>query len=175
RRANYVSNILAVHAAQDIMQVLPKACENGQDLEAREIMANASMTAGMAFTNVSLGIVHSMAHTLGSYFHIAHGLADAVILPYIIEYNSSEPYAKKIYDEFAASIGETDLGQAVRKLNQRVGIPACVQELIPDEAKYTEFLDNMAVMAKEDGCTKTNPIIPDEEQFKELFMKVYRG
>ena len=83
-RANYVSDILAKAAAKDIIETLPKAYENGQDLKAREIMVNASMVAGMAFTNVSLGIVHSMAHTLGSYFHVAHGLADAILLLYIL-------------------------------------------------------------------------------------------
>ena len=100
-RANYVSNILAKSAAKDIIETLPKAYEDGQDMKAREIMVNASMVAGMAFTNVSLGIVHSMAHTVGSYFHVAHGLADAILLPYVMEFNSTEPYAKKVYEDFA--------------------------------------------------------------------------
>lgn len=89
-----------------------------------------SMVAGMAFTNVSLGIVHSMAHTLGSYFHVAHGLADAILLPYILEFNSAEPYAKKAYDDFAASIDATDLIQVVHELNKKVGIPSSLKEVI---------------------------------------------
>ena len=76
-RVNYVADTLARRAARDIIAVLPQAVANGEDLAARETMANASMSAGMAFTNVSLGIVHSIAQTLGSYFHISHGLADA--------------------------------------------------------------------------------------------------
>ena len=91
-RANYVSDILATQAALDIMETLPKAYENGQDMKAREIMVQASMVAGMAFTNVSLGIVHSMAHTIGGFFHVAHGLADAILLPYIcLLYTSPSP------------------------------------------------------------------------------------
>ncbi|MEI3521623.1 MAG: iron-containing alcohol dehydrogenase [Anaerosacchariphilus sp.] len=174
-RANYVSDILAKAAAKDIIETLPKAYENGQDLKAREIMVNASMVAGMAFTNVSLGIVHSMAHTLGSYFHVAHGLADAILLPYILEFNSAEPYAKKAYDNFAASIGATDLIQVVHELNKKVGIPSSLKEVIPDEEKYMSMIDTMAPVAKKDGCTKTNPIIPEIDQFKELFVKAYKG
>ncbi len=174
-RANYVSNILAKSAAKDIIETLPKAYEDGQDMKAREIMVNASMVAGMAFTNVSLGIVHSMAHTVGSYFHVAHGLADAILLPYVMEFNSAEPYAKKVYEDFAEYIGEKDLIQTVKELNQKVGIPTALKDVIPEEEKYMDMLDEMAKVAKADGCTKTNPIIPEPEQFKELFVKAYRG
>lgn len=174
-RANYVSNILAKNAAKDIIETLPRAYENGKDMKAREIMINASMVAGMAFTNVSLGIVHSMAHTLGSYFHIAHGLADAILLPYVMEFNSGEPYAKKIYEDFADFIGEKDLIETVKELNRKVGVPSALKDVIPDEEKYMDMLDEMAKVAKADGCTKTNPIIPEPEQLKELFVKAYRG
>lgn len=175
QRGNYLSNILAVKAAQDIMKWLPAAYENGQDLKAREIMVNASMVAGMAFTNVSLGIVHSMAHTLGSYFHIAHGLADAILLPYIMEFNEGEEYARKAYADFAESIGSGNLAESVRDLNKKVGIPGALKEVIDEEARFMELLDDMAKAAAADGCTKTNPVIPDADQFKELFVKAYRG
>ena len=174
-RANYVSNILAKSAAKDIIETLPKAYEDGQDMKAREIMVNASMVAGMAFTNVSLGIVHSMAHTVGSYFHVAHGLADAILLPYVMEFNSTKPYAKKVYEDFAEYIGEKDLIQTVKELNQKMGIPTALKDVIPEEEEYMDMLDEMAKVAKADGCTKTNPIIPEPEQFKELFVKAYRG
>ena len=156
-RANYVSDILATQAAIDIMENLPKACADGTDMKAREIMLQASMVAGMAFTNVSLGIVHSMAHTLGGVFHISHGLADAILLPYVIRYNEADERAKKVYDTFAEKIGAENLYTAV----------------IADEAVFTEKLDEMAALAKADGCTKTNPVIPEVEEFKELFMKAY--
>ena len=174
-RANYVSDILATQSAIDIMETLPIAYENGADMHAREIMLQASMVAGMAFTNVSLGIVHSMAHTLGGMFHVAHGLADAILLPYIIRYNSTDAKAKEVYDTFAKKVGAENLYEAVEKLNKRLNIPSCLQEVIPDEAAFVEKLDEMAALAKADGCTKTNPIIPELEEFKELFMKAYRG
>lgn len=170
-RANYVSDILATKAAQDIIATLPKAYADGSDLAARETMIDASMVAGLAFTNVSLGIVHSMAHTVGSYFHVPHGLADAVILPYVMRFNSAEPYAKAAYDRLAASIGSTDLIETVRALNSTLHIPATLGEIIPDRARYLAMLDTLAAGAKADGCTKTNPIIPTPEQLQTLFVE----
>ena len=134
-RANYVSDILATQAAIDIIENLPKACADGTDMKAREIMLQASMVAGMAFTNVSLGIVHT----------------------------------------FAEKIGAENLYTAVEGLNRTLHIPSCLKEVIADEAVFTEKLDEMAALAKADGCTKTNPVIPEVEEFKELFMKAYRG
>ncbi len=172
-RANYLTNILARAAAVDIVNTLPKACENGQDMNAREIMINASMTAGLAFTNVSLGIVHSMAHTLGSYFHVSHGLGDAILLPYIIDFNSANPRAKAVYDKLAADLGGIDLAEIVRNLNKNIGIPANIKAVVKEEFDYQAKLEEMAECALADGCTKTNPIIPDVPQFVELFKKVY--
>ncbi len=174
-RANYLANILAHAAVIDIVNNLPKAYENGADMEAREIMLNASMTAGLAFTNVSLGIVHSMAHTLGGYFHVAHGLADAILLPYIIQFNSADPTAKAVYDKLAKDLGGSDLCEIIRELNRKVGIPSCMKEIIPDEAAYMAKISEMAPAALADGCTKTNPIIPTKEQLAELFQKVYKA
>lgn len=174
-RANYVSDILATKAVKDIVTYLPCAYENGQDLKAREMMINASMIAGMAFTNVSLGIVHSMAHTLGSYFHLPHGMADAILLPYVMEFNSADEHAKEVYKMMANEIGKEDLIAVVKELNTRLHIAHSLKEVIEDENAFVEKLDAMAEAAKADGCTKTNPIIPDIEQFKELFMKSYRG
>lgn len=174
-RANYLSDILASQAAQDIMEYLPIACENGQNMKAREIMVQASMVAGLAFTNVSLGIVHSMAHTLGGIFHVPHGLADAILLPYIIRYNEADERAKEVYDNFAKRIGVENLGDAVAALNDKINVPATLGEVIADEAAFMEKLDEMAALAKADGCTKTNPVIPDLDGFKKLFVKAYRG
>lgn len=174
-RANYLGNILATQAALDIMENLPKAFKDGNDMTARENMLNASMAAGIAFTNVSLGIVHSMAHTLGSYFHIAHGLGDAMLLPYIIRFNESDERAACIYKEFAAKAGGEDLAGMVETLNKELNIPSAFREIIPDEEKYMSILEEMAEMAKADGCTKTNPVIPAIEELKELFIKAYKG
>ncbi|ACD52989.1 NADH-ubiquinone oxidoreductase subunit 6 [Clostridium botulinum] len=174
-RANYVSNILALQAAIDIIEALPNAYEFGEDLEKREKMLNASMVAGMAFTNVSLGIVHSMAHTLGGYFKVAHGLADAILLPYIIEFNSNNKDAKAIYDNVAEKVGCKDLGQVIKELNEKLNVPKKLSEIITDEEKYNDLLDEMSKAALADGCTKTNPIVPTIEQFRELFIKAYKG
>lgn len=174
-RANYLADILARAAAIDIVNTLPTACKNGDDLDARETMINASMTAGLAFTNVSLGIVHSMAHTIGSYFHVSHGLGDAIILPYIIEFNSADKRSKQIYDKLAKDLGGTDLKEIVDKLNAEIGIKPRIKDVVADEEAYMSKLSKMAKAAKADGCTKTNPIIPTPEQFEELFKKVYNG
>lgn len=130
-RANYLSDILASQAAQDIMETLPTAYENGNDIKARETMVQASMVAGIAFTNVSLGIVHSMAHTIGGIFHVSHGLADAIILPYIIRYNEQNETAKEVYAKFAKRIGAENLHEAVEALNEKLNIPKCFKEIIP--------------------------------------------
>jgi alcohol dehydrogenase class IV len=175
RRANYLSKILAGNAAKDIIANLPRAYADGNVIEYREIMINASMVAGLAFTNVSLGIVHSMAHTLGSYFGISHGLADAIILPYVMEFNLEDETAKTAYSELARELGADDLIRVVEDLNKSIGIPSHISELIPYENEYMEKLVAMSEMALNDGCTKTNPVIPTREQMKALFIKIYKA
>ncbi len=174
-RANYVSDILAKQAAKDIISTLPIAYENGNDIGARAVMSQASMIAGMAFTNVSLGIVHSMAHALGGIFHIPHGLADAVLLPYIIEYNSKDERAAEIYRKFQCEIGSENLKDTISGLNAKMGIPSRLKEIIADEIGFLLRIEEMSELAKADGCTKTNPVIPSLEEFKELFKKAYFG
>ena len=174
RRANYLADILASAAVRDIFAYIKRAYDDGSDMEAREYMLNASMTAGLAFTNVSLGIVHSMAHTLGSYFKIPHGLGDAVILPYIIAFNSRMDYAKDKYDALAREIGADSFEQAVISLNESLGIPSSFKDMI-DREKYDALIGDMADMAMADGCTKTNPVIPTREEQIGLFRQVYDG
>lgn len=174
QRANYLSDILAVAAAKDIFTYLKRACDDGSDMEAREFMLNASMTAGLAFTNVSLGIVHSMAHTLGSYFKIPHGLGDAIILPYVMAFNCRAAYAKEKYDALAKIIGADSLVTAVRSLNESVGIASCVKDMIGKE-QYFARIEEMADMAMADGCTKTNPVVPTRDEQIELFRQIYEG
>lgn len=174
-RANYVSDTLARRAISDIHEYLPQAYANGQDMKAREIMLNASMIAGMAFTNVSLGIVHSMAHTVGGLFHVAHGLADAIILPYIIEYNSGKEYAKELYESVAAGFGSSDMAEVIRSLNAKLNIAPTLGGVIKDAETYNAKIHEMALMALADGCTKTNPIIPTVEEMEDLFRLVFNG
>lgn len=175
-RAHFLSDLMASFGAKEIFTYLPKAFENGADLDAREHMLNASMVAGMAFTNVSLGIVHSLAQTLGGMYVLPHGLGDAIVLPYIIEFNSADAHAKQVYEKLAAELGVRDLAQAVRELNEKLHIPRTVAEALNvPEAEYMARLDEIAQIALEDGCTKTNPIIPTTAQMKLLAEKIYRG
>ena len=175
QRANYVADVLARRAVIDIHDYLPKAYQNGQDMEAREVMLNASMIAGMAFTNVSLGIVHSMAHTVGSLFHVSHGLADAIILPYIIEYNCGNEWAAGVYKSMAAEFGKENMADVIRDLNNELNIAPTLGHIIKDADTYNERIHEMALMAIADGCTKTNPIIPTVEEMEDLFRLVFNG
>lgn len=173
-RANYLSNILAKQASVDIINNLVIAYKNGNDIKTREIMLNASMVAGLAFTNVSLGIVHSMAHTLGSYFQVSHGLADAIILPYVIKFNSDNKEVKNIYDELVKDLGRSgNLEDIIFELNDSINIPRDFSSVIKNRKAYLSELDEMAACAKADGCTKTNPIIPTLDQFKDLFVLLF--
>ena len=175
-RAHFLSDVLAKYAFKEIYEYLPKAYDEGSNLEYREHMANAAMTAGLAFTNVSLGLVHSFAQTLGGMYVLPHGLGDAIILPYIIEFNYADPRSKQICDELARSIGKTDLAQAVRELNDRLGIPRTVAEALDTtEDEYMGRLSEIAIGALKDGCTKTAPIIPPQSTMEELAKLIYLG
>lgn len=173
-RANYISDVFVRRAITDIYNNLPLAYADGSDLMCREAMLNASMIAGMAFTNVSLGIVHSIAHTVGGLFHVPHGLADAIILPYIVEFNSADTRARELYESASADFGG-DMCAAIRTLNNKLGIPLTLSEVIHDTEKYNSKIAEMASMALADGCTKTNPIIPNQEQMEHLFHLVFAG
>ncbi len=174
-RANYISDVFVERAVADIYTWLPVAYNDGENIKAREIMLNASMIAGMAFTNVSLGIVHSMAHAIGSIFHMSHGLADAILLPYVIAYNSKNEEAKSRYDKVAALVGGGDMVEIVTTLNEKLGIAKTLSAHIPNAEEFEAKVAQMASMAKADGCTKTNPIIPDEDGFAALLRQAYYG
>jgi len=174
-RSNVISDTLAEKAIKDIFSYLPKAYECGENIEYREKMLNASMIAGLSFTNVSLGIVHSMAHTVGGYFKVPHGLADAVILPYVIRFNQSESYAKERYDYLGKLVGKEDFSDAVFELNEFMNVPKTLKEIINNDEGFEAVIKKMAEMSKKDGCTKTNPIIPTVEEFEELLKKIYYG
>lgn len=173
QRAHFLSDILAKQAIIDIMEYLPLAYEDGGNIEYREKMLNASTIAGMAFTNVSLGIVHSMAHTLGSMFSLPHGLSNAILLPYVIRFNMTDEKAKERYSKIANLCGYEDAADMVFNLQKKVGIPSKLSEVIPDKTEFFEKMDAMCDMAKKDGCTKTNPVIPTIEQIKELYTEAY--
>lgn len=199
----YVSNMasdytdgLAEKAGELIHNYLLRAYENGSDKEAREKVHNASCIAGMAFTNAFLGINHSLAHKLGGEFHIAHGRCNAILLPYVIRYNSSKPtkfvsfpkyeyyIANEKYANFARKIGlsveNTEDGvekliNMVNTMNEKLGIPKSFKEYGIDEETYMNKLDNLANNAFEDQCTTANPRLPLVTELKKILIDAYYG
>ena len=188
---------LAIKAIQLVFEYLPGAYKNGaNDEEAREKMHNASCIAGMAFTNAFLGLNHSIAHKIGGEYHVPHGRANAVLLPYVIEYNSSVPtkfvsfpkykkfIADKKYAEIASYIGlspkNTDDGvkkliEAVKTLSAELNEPASFKECGIDEKEYMSKLSDIADKAFEDQCTTANPRLPLVSEIEEIMKKAYFG
>ena len=174
---------VALRALKMIFEYLPRAYDNGQtDAEAREKMANAATMAGMAFANAFLGVCHSMAHKLGAFHHLPHGVANALMIEEVIRFNSVEaptrmgtfpqygyPHTQARYAEIADYLklgGNTDaekvenLIQAINALKERVGIKKCIRDYGIDEADFLARLDDMVEQAFDDQCTGANPRYP---------------
>lgn len=167
RQANAFTTIYAEQAIRYVFRYLHRAYVCGDDMEAREMMLLASCMAGMAFNNSGLGITHSIAHSLGGLFHIPHGLANAVMLPHVIRFNSFDVGVR--YREIATLLGlpassveegTGSLVQAVRELNQSMGIPNSINALKIEEKAFRGNLDVMAANVLEDICTGGNPRRP---------------
>lgn len=188
---------LALEAIRLLFKYLPSAYKNGaKDPKAREKVHYAATIAGMAFANAFLGICHSLAHKLGSTFHIAHGLANALMISHVIRYNATDapfkqaifpqyeyPNAKWRYSRIADHLklgGNTEdekvdlLIQAVENLKRDVEIPQSIKEVITvDEATFYDKLDAMAEQAFDDQCTGANPRYPLISDLKDLYLKAY--
>lgn len=199
----YVSNMandytdgLAMKAIQLVFEYLPRAYHNGNDALAREKMHNASTIAGMAFANAFLGINHSIAHKLGSEFHISHGRANAIIMPHVIRYNAQKPkkftafpkyehfIADQRYAEIAKMLGlpaeTTEQGvesliQAVIKLSKEVNIPMSLAQCGIDKNEFESKVDYLADKAFEDQCTTANPKLPLVTDLAEILRAAYKG
>lgn len=166
---------LALHAIRLVMEYLPKAYENGKDAEAREKMHDASTLAGMAFSNASLGIVHSLAHKIGGEFGITHGEANAIMLPYIIDYNRKETDK---YDKLEKELGVDNIADVVRELNKKVGISANFKDgenTVIAEDDFLKVLDRMSENAFNDACTLTNPRKTSPADVKKVYEAAYYG
>lgn len=173
--ADDYSSPLAIRAIELVFENLKKAYDNGEDLDAREKMHDASTIAGMAFSNASLGIVHSMAHKIGGIFHLTHGEANAIMLPYIIDYNRK---STDRYDVIEKILGIDDLAEEIRKLNKAVGISLNIkdgQNTIIKEDEFLEVLDTMSENAFKDACTLTNPRETSAEDIKKIYEASYYG
>jgi len=187
---------LALQATEMVFHYL-KASYNGDNL-AREKMHNASCIAGMAFTNAFLGLNHSMAHKLGGEFHIPHGRANAILLPYVIAYNATRPskfaafpkYKEYIADERYAKLawrcGLCNVGtetqtavnsliEAVRKLMKETDRPMTIRDCGISEEEFLAKVDELSYKAFEDQCTTANPVYPLVSEIKELYLKAYYG
>lgn len=189
---------LALRAMKLVFDYLPSAYENGSaDPIAREKMADASCLAGMAFANAFLGVNHSMAHKLGAFHHIAHGLANAVILTRVMRYNASDvptkmgtfpqyeyPKAKARYVEAAKYCGVTGKNddeifenfiKKIEELKKLIGVKETIALYGVEEKYFLDTLDEMSEQAFNDQCTAANPRYPLISEIKELYLDAYYG
>ena len=183
------SDALAEKSIKLVFEYLPRAYKNGEDLEAREKMHNASCLAGMAFNQASLGINHSIAHALGGKFHIPHGRTNAILLHHVIEYNAAiVGYTNTEYSLAARKYAEIALLLGLDSSNIRIGVKSLISEIIKlqKELKMVTKLsqcnvsssdikkeeDEIAKLAIKDSCTKTNPKTPTEKDIKEILSKI---
>lgn len=189
---------LALKSLKTIFEYLPRAYEGGaEDPEAREKMADAATMAGMAFANAFLGVSHSMAHKLGAYHHIAHGVANALVMDEVIRFNSAEaptrmgtfpqyeyPHARAKYAEIADYLGlggETEeekvenLIKALDELKEKIEIKKTIRDYGVSEEDFLATLDEMSKMAFDDQCTGSNPRYPLISEIKEMYLKAFYG
>lgn len=175
-KANPYSDAMAIGAFISGYKNLEKCFAEGDDLDARSDMLAASCMAGIAFSNCALGLVHSIAHTFGAEYGVPHGLANAIVLPYVLEYNTSRDEATKAkYAELAKFVGEDDLIAAVLALREKIEIPLCMKEVVKDEADVMGKLESLIDKAFADVCTPFAPVIPSHDEMKALILRVYYG
>ncbi len=189
---------LALRSLKMIFEYLPRAYDNGpNDPVAREKMANAATMAGMAFANAFLGVCHSMAHKLGAFHHLPHGIANALMIDYVLRFNASEtptkmgtfsqydhPHTLARYAEVADSLGIKgkndeekleNLIKAIDELKKKIGIKDTIKDYGVDEKYFLDTLDNMVEQAFDDQCTGANPRYPLMSEIKEMYLKAYYG
>ena len=189
---------LALRSLKTIFEYLPRAYDNGQnDPEAREKMANAATMAGMAFANAFLGVCHSLAHKLGAFHHLPHGVANALMIEEVIRFNAVEappkmgtfsqyayPHTLARYCEVADYLGLggstqeeklENLIQAINDLKARVGIKKTIRDYGIDEADFLARLDEMVEQAFDDQCTGANPRYPLMKEMRQMYLNAYYG
>ena len=176
---------LALQAIEMVLDYLPASYRC--DMDAREQMHYAQCLAGMAFSNALLGIVHSMAHKTGAAFstgHIPHGCANAIYLPYVIQYNAKDPVAAKRYAEIARRMGlpgtseKALINSLIAKIdafNVELGIPKTLREFGINEEEFKEKISNIAKLAVGDACTGSNPRSITPAEMEKLFTCTYYG
>ncbi|CDA20440.1 acetaldehyde dehydrogenase /alcohol dehydrogenase AdhE [Ruminococcus sp. CAG:488] len=189
---------LAIQALKGIFEYLPRAYDNGQtDIEAREKMANCATMAGMAFANAFLGVCHSMAHKLGAFHHLPHGIANALMIEEVLRFNAAEapakmgtfsqydhPHTLARYAEVSRALGFggkndkeslENLINAINALKERVGIKKTIRDYGVDEKDFLDRLDAMTEQAFDDQCTGANPRYPLMSEIKQMYLDAYYG
>ena len=189
---------IALQSLKMIFEYLPRAYDNGpNDPEAREKMANAATMAGMAFANAFLGVCHSMAHKLGAFYHIPHGVANALMLDEVLLFNASEtpvkmgtfsqydhPHTLERYAMVADYLGLggkddeaklKNLIKALDELKEKIGIKKTIADYGVDEKEFLDKLDEMATLAFDDQCTGANPRYPLIKEIKQMYLNAYYG
>ncbi len=189
---------LAIQALKGIFEYLPRAYDNGQtDIEAREKMANCATMAGMAFANAFLGVCHSMAHKLGAFHHLPHGIANALMIEEVLRFNAAEapakmgtfsqydhPHTLARYAEVSRALGFggkndkeslENLINAINALKDRVGIKKTIRDYGIDEKDFLDRLDAMTEQAFDDQCTGANPRYPLMSEIKQMYLDAYYG
>lgn len=178
--ANPLTDAAALKAIKMITQYLPKAVANGEYMKARDNMAYAQYLAGIAFNNASLGYVHAMAHQLGGFYNLPHGVCNAILLPYIESFNLMSNLNR--FKDIAEAMGENIVGlstddaavkaiNAIQRLSKQVGIPRDLKSLGVKPEDFAIMAEN----AKKDVCQLTNPRKATKEQVIELYRKAYEG
>ena len=184
--SNDFTDALAEKAVTLLMKFLPFAYAHGDDLEAREKVHNAACLAGMAFNKVGLGICHSIAHTVGGKFHVPHGRSNAMILPYVVEFNAhldgtEETVCARKYQRMAKLIGlpysnvplaVNNLIRRIREMNRLFGIPENLKKLNISGDDVLKVREEMVEAAMGDVCTKTNPRIVAPEDIRQIINKI---
>ena len=195
--ASDYTDSLALKAIKLVFDYLPRAYKDGNDVEARDHMANASCMAGMAFANAFLGVNHSLAHKLGAFHHIPHGIANALVLTDVMRYNSVEvptkmgtfpqyqyPHTLARYAEIGRFVGLTGkddqevfekLLDKLEELKKTIEIKPTIKDYNVDEKYFLETLDEMTEQAFNDQCTGANPRYPLMSELKEIYLKAYYG
>lgn len=195
--ASDYTDSLALRAIKLVFDYLPRAYKDGNDVEARDHMANASCMAGMAFANAFLGLNHSLAHKLGAFHHLPHGIANALVLLNVMRYNSAEvptkmgtfpqyqyPHALQRYAEIGRYVGLTGKNDQevfekllvkLDELMRTIEIKPNIKDYNIDEKNFLDNLDEMSEQAFNDQCTGANPRYPLISEIKELYLKSYYG
>ena len=192
---------LALQALKVLFEYLPKAYKSAvtgvPDKEAREKMANAATMAGMAFANAFLGVMHSMAHKLGAFHHIPHGVANALMMNEVLMFNAKEaptkmgtfsqydhPHTLRRYAEVAETLGIggndddeklQNLLERISALKAEIGIMPTIRDYVPDEEAFLKTLDEMSEQAFDDQCTGANPRYPLISEIKQMYLNAYYG